>query len=324
MKKTELLKILIFAVLISLILIKCTEKKTPEPQKEDNTPINDALDTSEYEKIIQGKTLGNWTEVFKDDFTTSGSSSMNWIFENNRADYNSTQTTDYRASQANYAEWDNQEVMELSAIRSGSRFKAGHIKSKIQFGPEQNEELRFKARLKLVAEDGENPDGSPRYVNFDQTYGLWPAFWTVDEDGWPTKGEIDIMEGYSYGDTEKYASNIFYGTTVGVSILSQNNTVHQYNLSDDSADGWQTLEMRWMEHSGTSSIHIFVNNEYVKTYDNNTDPNLNLNNFTPHNIIFNLNVGDDGGIFNNNLIDGFTKAYFLIDWVEVSKRSINE
>ncbi|WMN06928.1 family 16 glycosylhydrolase [Marivirga arenosa] len=319
MKRKKLIGSVAIVFLTTIVFFNCTSNDEPQPSEENENTINNV---TEYDRITDGKDFSSWTEVFKDDFTDSISSSINWIFENNRADYNSTQTTDYRSSQVDYLEWDNREVITLSAVRRGSRFEAGHIKSIAQFGPEENQELSFKANLKLFAEDGQNPDGSPRYVDFDETYGLWPAFWTVDEDGWPTKGEIDIMEGYSYGDSETYASNIFYGPNIGVNSLSHDNTVHEYPLAENTTEGWHTLEMRWMNDGGEIYINIFVDGEFETTYDSDTDPNLDLQNFTPHNIIFNLNVGHDGAIFNNNLIDGFTKAYYLIDWVEVSKRNI--
>ncbi len=314
----KLLTTIAIVALTILFFSNCTKQEPLDPLEDDENTISDE-EASEEDTL--GRNLTEWEVLFRDDFTTRGISQDNWIFENSRSDYNSTQTTDYRSDQVDYLRWDNRDVAALSAVKSGNRFRAGHIKSKAQYGPELNQEISFKAIFKLLAENGNNQDGSVRFVDFNQTYGLWPAFWTVEENGWPTKGEIDIMEGYSYGNSAKFASNIFYGTTVGTSTLSHSNTVHEYLLAGGS-DGWHTLEMRWMNDRGIESIQVLVNDELKKTYDNDTDPNLELQNFTPHNIIFNLNVGHDGAIFDNNLIDGFTKAYFFIDWVEVSRREI--
>ncbi|WP_237062021.1 PKD domain-containing protein [Microbulbifer zhoushanensis] len=93
---------------------------------------------------------------------------------------------------------------------------------------------RFEARIKL-------PDGA----------GMWPAFWMLPTDpdvGWPTSGEIDIME--STGQADEYVSGtLHYGqpypdnSFTGNRLLTQpepwSADFHTYALE------WEPNEMRW-------------------------------------------------------------------------------
>ena len=61
----------------------------------------------------------------------------------------------------------------------------------------------------------------------------------------------------------------------------------------------------------------------VASYSNASNPNLKLQNFGPHNIILNLNLGcTTWNAFNNNSINVFTKTMMWVDYVTVSKRTL--
>lgn len=273
--------------------------------------LEEASNDLENIEEINGK-AGPWSRQFTDNFNTNGNLNK-WERTHNRADYNSSRCT-YRNWNAEIASLDGRSCLRLQAYESGNdSYESGHVKSNFDFHPERNEEYRLTARIKLIAKQGNN------YKGFAETYGAWPAFWTVNErsNTWPTRGEIDIMEGYSFGNSARFASNLFYGENYLQNQLGTN-AERGYNLGE----GWHTYQQRWINRNGWVTVQIYVDGNRVASYNNNVDNDLELENFKDHNIIFNLNVGSDTGIFNNSRIDIFWNTYMYVDYVRLDKRSI--
>lgn len=268
-----------------------------------------ALDASRSGIQSLSSTTSGWIRVFTDDFNSGSNLNNNWLLTS-RADYNSSICV-YDPSVPHIGNYDYKDVLVLTATKTGSTVKSGHVKSKFNFKPATNEEYRTSASIKLIALEGET------YRDFAQTYGAWPAFWTVEENGWPTKGEIDIMEAYSYGSYAHFASNLFYGTSVGTNLLG-NSCERPYTASS----GWHLYDEYWKNDNGHVTVVIQLDGNTVAEYSNASHENLQLQNFGPHNVILNLNVGSDGDIFNNGLINLFSKTMMWVDYVTVDKRTL--
>jgi len=280
---------------------------------DDETVVNHSKDDATVtgtEKKTGNKlgALGPWQRVFTDNFDNA--SSLNSWQRTSRFDYNSN-VCQYDASVPTVANHDWRNVLVLTATKSGNIWKSGHVKSNFSFKPGVNEEYRVSSQIKLIAMDGAN------YRNFRDTYGVWPAFWTVQETAWPTKGEIDIVEAYSYGGSQKFASNLFYGTTSGVNQLGTT-CERTYGSNGD----WHTYDEYWQNVNGTVTVTIKLDNNAVATYTNAVNGNLRLQNFGPHNIILNVCVGDKYGIFDNSRNNVMTKTMMWVDYVTVDKRTL--
>jgi hypothetical protein len=298
MKNTfNIAKITSFASLL-ICLASCqksTSQVTREPQPASSEPTK--------HKIM----ADSWTEIFRDDFNTL--STAKWTITN-RVDYNSSYCT-YNSASVTIGHYDQTSCLVLTATKPGAAnaFTSGHIKSVNTFKPPVNQKYWMRARIKLIGLDG------TVYKSFKNTYGVWPAFWMTNETNWPVNGEIDVMEGYSFGGTEKYASNLFYGTTPGVNQLG---ATCERPMS--SGDGWHNYDVFWINNAGVMTLVVQLDGVTTATYTNSSNPNLNLQNFSAHNILFNLCVG--GGMFNNNSLNVMSKTMMWVDWVTVSSSPI--
>ena len=295
--KNFILKLVLFSSLM-FFQVSC-EKEEIDTNLQSDTEVSNTDDNLR---------VGPWQRVFTDNFNSSGN--LNQWQKTNRKDYNSN-ICNYVSGNPRLASLDNKQCLELSAYKYGNEYRSGHVKSYWDFHPANNEEYHLTASIKLIAKEGST------YKGFAQTYGAWPAFWTVQETNWPTKGEIDILEGYSFGNSARFASNLFYGTSTGNNLLG-NSAERSYSLNE----GWHTYQQRWKNVNGTVTVEIWVDGTRRAQYSNATNSQLRLQNFKDHNIILNLNVGSNTGIFDNSRINLFSRAYMYVDYVRVDKRTI--
>ncbi len=187
----------------------------------------------------------------------------------------------------------------------------GILEIKASFKPNRNEEVKVSARLKLIAKEG------AQFRGFGQTYGMWPTVWTTEENGWPTKGEIDIYEGFSFGGSTRFQSNLFYGTQANKNLMG-----NAAERSVGYGEGWHNVEMYWKNSNGVVTVQTRVDGKVVGNYSNATHKDLRLENFGPHNMILNMAVGSNNNLFDNSKINGFTETQMWVDSVKVEKRTL--
>jgi len=288
-------------------LLSCAENPVTE---KESAPISTNVST----KKVAGSP---WVKQFEDTFDV-GSSLSQWTKEQ-RADYNSWYC-DYAASVPTTQWRDGKQCLEIKTTKLNAyKYQSGFITSNYQYKPENNTEYMLSANIKLIAMDGAN------YRSFKDTYGAWPAFWSVQGNGWPTKGEIDIMEGYSFApNASRFTSNIFYGTSVGTNLLG-NSAERNYpgNFNIDGNNGWHLYESFWKMKDNVVTVTIKVDNVTVATYTNGSAQNLNFNNFGTHSVIFNVNVGSkDSNFIDPNKLNLFSTVMMWVDDVTVYKRPI--
>jgi len=191
--------------------------------------------------------------IFRDEFDGTSLDGTKWTIEtgngcpnlcgwgNNEKEYYTDLTQNVSVS-GGYL---NLTARYSPAYATGSDFTSGKINSKGKFDRTYG---RFEAKMKL-------PSGT----------GLWPAFWMLPTSnvygGWPTSGEIDIME--NRGD-----QNNIVGSTLHYGSAFPNNQYDatSYTLTNGSfMNSFHEYAVEWEP----GKMHFYVDGFLVKTETQN-------------------------------------------------------
>jgi beta-glucanase (GH16 family) len=177
----------------------------------------------------------SWTLVWSDEFDGPAGSAVDgskWGFDtggggwgNNELENYTSRTSNVRLDGASHLE-----IVARAESFGGNSYTSGRINTAGRFTQRYG---RFEARIKM-------PSGA----------GIWPAFWSLGDNigslGWPTCGELDIMEA-----VRDFTIN--HGSAHGPGYSGGNPLTATYklpsgSLSDDFhvyAIEWEPNQVRW-------------------------------------------------------------------------------
>jgi len=139
--------------------------------------------------------------------------------------------------------------------------------------------------------------------------GMWPAFWMLGAprsscDGWPSCGEIDIVE--ARGSQPYHSVSSLHGPNYsGGSPLSH----YYFSGNTPLTDGYHTYRVDWLPNS----IKFYVDNNYVGGETKSS--------VAPNDWVFNaefyiiMNLATGGNFDGGQLDETIQKAEMKIDWI---------
>lgn len=166
-----------------------------------------------------------WNIVWKDEFEGSSIDSSKWNFIQGGGGYGNSELQNYTNRAENARIEDGNLVIEAHKENyQGNAYTSAKLTTE---GKGDWTYGKFEIRAKM-------PQGQ----------GIWPALWMMPSDenlysGWPTSGEIDIMELLGHEPSKVYGT-LHYGSPHG-------QTQGSYSLSDGAtfADDFHTFAVEW-------------------------------------------------------------------------------
>lgn len=224
--------------------------------------------------------------IWSDEFSTDGSpNASNWNFETGNNNGWGNNELEYYTSRTQNAVVSNG-TLKINLIKesySGFNYTSARMTSQNKFSCKYG---RIDIRAKL-------PSGA----------GTWPALWMLGDNigsvGWPTCGEIDIME--AIGNNP----NVIYGTLhypghYGGSADSSNTAIS--NISTE----FHVYSLEWR----ADTIKFMVDSQVFKTFANTSSTPFNANFF----LIMNVAMG---GNFGGAVDPNFSSSTMEVDYVRV-------
>lgn len=240
----------------------------------------------------------NWILTWSDDFSAPANtapSAANWVYDignggwgNGELEYYSNRTVNARTDGIG-----NLVIEARSEVFGGSNYTSARIRTTGKFSQLYG---RFESRIKI-------PYGQ----------GIWPAFWMLgNAGGWPTCGEIDIMENVGFEPT------IVHGTMHGPGYSGGAGVGSPYDLGSPVAAAYHLFAVEWE----AGIIRWYVDNTL---YETRTQADIGANTWVfsqPFYILLNVAVG--GGWPGNP--DGTTvfPQQMLVDYVRVYRRDTTQ
>jgi beta-glucanase (GH16 family) len=179
--------------------------------------------------ILLSLSFSGWAQcpalIWADEFTGSTLNTADWNYETGAAQYNNE--LEYYTSRSNNIGVSNGKLIitALQESYGGNSYTSAKINSS---GKHSFKYGRIEASIKLP-----------------KTQGLWPAFWmmpqTSPNGGWPSSGEIDIMEELGSNPYKDFGT-IHYGTDAGTGHKSSGGTI---TSASDLSAGFHTYAIEW-------------------------------------------------------------------------------
>lgn len=225
--------------------------------------------------------------IFSDEFETAGApDASKWGYDigtgsggwgNNELEYYTNRSTNATVSNG---------TLKITAMKesySGSAYTSARLQSQNKFSFKYG---KVEVRAKLPA-----------------GVGTWPAIWMLGSNistaGWPSCGEIDIME-HRGSELNKIFGTFHYPGRSGGN--ADGNTLTIANATTE----FHIYSAEW----SAASVKLFVDGQLIHTLNNSTSLPFNQNFF----MILNVAMG---GNFAGSVDPAFTSATMEVDYVRV-------
>lgn len=278
MKKTILNLLTRAGIVLALasIIVSCKKDSNNQPK----IPTTDVSKTTEARAVT-------WQLLWSDEFNGTSVDGTKWTLDNGNPNVNNEK--EYYQSANATVTGGNLVITAKNQSVGGQPYTSAKLNSSGKFSVTYG---RIEARIKLPA-----------------FQGSWPAFWMLGNNigtvGWPSCGEIDIMEQVNTNNT-----------ILGTMHWNGGSGHVQYGSSTTAtATDYHVYAVEW----DSSSIKWYVDNTLYVT--GNIQNNINNTGAfqLPFYIILNLAVGGD--LPGQTVNTGAMPASMLVDYVRVYKAS---
>jgi beta-glucanase (GH16 family) len=255
--------------------------------------------------VSQRPATPGWTLVWSDEFNGPDSSpidSSKWVLETGGNGWGNNELEYYTTRPQNAFLQDGNLVLKVLAEKfTGAdgvsrNYASARLKTQGKFSQAYG---RFEARIKI-------PRGQ----------GIWPAFWMLGDDiekaGWPTCGEIDIMENIGK------EPSLVHGTIHGPGYSGAEGISAPFALSGEGrfADGFHVFAVEWEP----KAIRFYVD-DHLYTTRTPADLPKEAKWVYDHPFFLLLNVAVGGGWPGNPDASTVFPQTMLVDYVRVFNRT---
>jgi beta-glucanase (GH16 family) len=173
-----------------------------------------------------------WNIVWNDEFSGLSINTNNWLFETNGGGGGNNELEYYTGRTNNARIVNGQLIIEADKENyHGSSYTSARMKTQGKWSWTYG---RIEARIKI-------PRGQ----------GIWPAFWTlgtnINSVGWPTCGEIDIMENIGKTSEQNLVHGTIHGPQSGGDYNGGAGVTSSYSLPGGAAlaDDFHIYSVEW-------------------------------------------------------------------------------
>lgn len=250
------------------------------PETDVSNPAPEAVGQTQGE--LDYSPGSGWNLAWSDEFEGSSLNGNNWTTLNSDFDP-VTGNCNFGTGEIEYPRSQNISVSGGKLIIKAERTAATSV-SDTRCGSHQR--TLFSGRLHTKGKVERRYGKIVASIKIPSGYGMWPAFWTlganVQQVGWPSSGEIDILEWHSNEPTWMKSAVHWYGGTApnGGDAHWGTGQSGGYNL----ADSFHIYEVEW----DAGKMVFKLDNRYVgTTFTNSTEAEFQQN----HYLILNLAMG---------------------------------